>query len=238
VVALRPLLAVGLDMGDERTSVRAVCRLLALMASITSVGVAAGCGGSAPSSPPNINLSLTAPTDGATVQVRHIEVLGNVDPPTAVVVVSGRRVRVIRGVFRRSMLLNRKITRITILARAPGYASAIMRARVHYDAPTLTPNTPTTTPPINSPISSVGITSPQAHRDAIAQCTQGGHSAAGCECIYQQLIVDKQLTTTAKLQAWLRRLMSAVVSRNVPALRSDLGNIAVACAGKLGSSGG
>lgn len=82
---------------------------------------AAACGTSAPAGPPAVNMSLVAPTSGATVYVRSIVVLGKVSPQDAKVLVGGRPARVRRGTFRLRVRLPLKVNHIGILASASGY---------------------------------------------------------------------------------------------------------------------
>ncbi len=98
--------------------------------------VAAGCGGGSSATPSHhaVNLSVLAPTDGATVSVRSVEVIGNVSPRDAVVSVSGRPAVVQSGVFRVPLTLSEPFTRITVAATATGYTSSSTGITVHYAA--------------------------------------------------------------------------------------------------------
>ena len=65
----------------------------ALAATIMAAVATTGCGGA--QSPPAVHLALTAPTEGAAVNVSKIKVFGTVDPPSAAVTSreSGRALR-------------------------------------------------------------------------------------------------------------------------------------------------
>jgi len=78
-----------------------------------------GCGGS--SGPRAVQVSLIAPTNGATVLVSRLYVTGSVQPADAKVVVAGRAVRNHDGRFGRWIPLRPGVTHIRIAARAPGY---------------------------------------------------------------------------------------------------------------------
>jgi Glucodextranase, domain B len=94
--------------------------------------LAAGCGAQTPVGPPTVDLSLVAPTDGATVNVRSVTVLGHVDPASAHVKVAGRPVAVQKGLFHFRLVLSPRVNRIGISATAPGYRAATMETTVRY----------------------------------------------------------------------------------------------------------
>jgi hypothetical protein len=101
-----------------------VATLMLLAALITG-----GCGGS--SSPPSVRVSLTAPTDGATVSVSSLETFGTLTPRSATVIVSGKRAHESDGTFRKRITLRRGLNRITLVATAPGYVKAVMRLAIY-----------------------------------------------------------------------------------------------------------
>jgi hypothetical protein len=117
---------------------RSVCAGFALL--WLSAGLAA-CGGSS-SFPRAVQLTLTAPTDGAEVAVRDIVVLGKVDPANAVVTVAGKHPHVVNGAFRQPMVLRRGLNHIKLVARTAGYipatADVTVRSAGHRGAVTLT----------------------------------------------------------------------------------------------------
>jgi hypothetical protein len=96
----------------------------------------AGCGGASSSSQSHraVNLSVLAPSDGSTVSVRSLEVVGSVSPHNAVVSVSGRPATVQGGVFHVPLKLSEPITHITVAATASGYTSSSTGITVHYTA--------------------------------------------------------------------------------------------------------
>jgi hypothetical protein len=97
----------------------------------------AGCGGGSSSSSQShraVNLSVLAPSDGSTVSVRSLEVVGSVSPHNAVVSVSGRPATVQGGVFHAPLTLSGPITHITVAATASGYTSSSTGITVHYTA--------------------------------------------------------------------------------------------------------
>ena len=114
----------ALHSGIERA------RLLSVLA--LAAGIAAGCGSSSPSAPPGISLSLTAPSYHATVGVPTIDVLGSVDPGTAVVRVNHARARVAQGAFNSPVTLHRGLNRIRIVATADGFKQATVSLKLRY----------------------------------------------------------------------------------------------------------
>lgn len=96
----------------------------------------AGCGGGSGSSQSHraVNLSVLAPSDGSTVSVRSLEVVGSVSPHNAVVSVSGRPATVQGGVFHAPLTLSGPIIHITVAATASGYTSSSTGITVHFIA--------------------------------------------------------------------------------------------------------
>jgi hypothetical protein len=91
-----------------------------------------GCGAASTPTPSKVQVSLTAPTDGAKVAVPTIEVLGSIVPKNAVLNVSGKRVRVRHGAFRTVILLHKGLTRIRLKAKAKGFVGSSITVWVHY----------------------------------------------------------------------------------------------------------
>jgi hypothetical protein len=81
-------------------------------------------------STPAVQLTLTAPTDGAVVSGGWVEVFGSVSPATATVDVSGKRAAGARGSFRQRLDLRSGVTHIRVVATAPGYRRATMHLAV------------------------------------------------------------------------------------------------------------
>jgi hypothetical protein len=90
--------------------------------------VVVGCGGA--SGPAAVKLSLTAPTDGATVVVSSLYALGTVQPKGAAVVISGKPVHVHSGAFRDRISLHRGLNRLRLVASAPGFLTTTMNVAV------------------------------------------------------------------------------------------------------------
>jgi len=106
-------------------------RARAFVLAVTTLGCAAavaGCGGE--HGRDTVQLTLTAPTDGALVDVRELAVLGTVQPQAATVLVQGARAAVRHGVFRRWIRLHKGVVRIRIRAAAAGYRAATMYVSV------------------------------------------------------------------------------------------------------------
>jgi hypothetical protein len=94
--------------------------------------LAGGCGGSAkPAGPKTVTLLLTAPSSGAVVNVRQIDVVGSVDPVTASVRVDRDGTRVKKGSFKHTLRLHNGVNKIRIVATALGYqaGSAVVSLR-------------------------------------------------------------------------------------------------------------
>ncbi|MFZ0042821.1 MAG: hypothetical protein WAK93_16035 [Solirubrobacteraceae bacterium] len=81
-----------------------------------------------------VSLSLVAPTSGATVGVREIEVVGNVTPAGAAVTVGGQPAKVSGGAFKQTLRLSLPSTTIQVSASAPGLTPATASTTVHYSS--------------------------------------------------------------------------------------------------------
>lgn len=81
-------------------------------------------------------LSITAPTDGATVGVRQLEVAGTVTPGDAAVTIGGRPVQVRNGQFLLPMQLAGSSQTITVIGRAGGYQPARTTTTVSFSSQT------------------------------------------------------------------------------------------------------
>jgi hypothetical protein len=106
--------------------------LLVMLAA--SAAVVAGCGSSSSSTsgPPPVDVSLTAPSYGAVVGVQSIDVVGSVDPGTAVVRVNDVRARVKKGDFKSRLTLHPGRNRIKIVATADGYKQTTTSISLRY----------------------------------------------------------------------------------------------------------
>jgi Glucodextranase, domain B len=109
-------------------------RWLAVGLCAPALAVAAGCGSSsqqsAASGPRSVQVSLTAPTDGATVNVDRLKVFGTVTPAGAAVSVGGHRAGHGDGTFQRWIGLRHGANRIRVRASAPGYEPTTLEITV------------------------------------------------------------------------------------------------------------
>jgi hypothetical protein len=110
--------------------------IAALAAGVGAIGALAGCGSSAAPPAKSISLSITAPTNGATVGVRQVQIAGNVTPGTAAVSVGGRAAKVTHGAFTLPVQLGGKSQTITVTARASGYEPATSTTTVNFSGQT------------------------------------------------------------------------------------------------------
>lgn len=101
------------------------------MAGLLALGLA-GCGSSAPTTKPTVNVTITAPTSGVTVGVHRVEVVGTVSPATAHVMVAGKPAQVSQGRFMRPLYLATPSQVVTVTAQAAGYADAQAATTIHY----------------------------------------------------------------------------------------------------------
>ena len=103
-----------------------------LLAALLALGclTMAACSSNTPTVPKAVQLSLTAPTDGARVSVARLLVLGTVDPPGARVSIGGHHVHVANGTFRDWITVHRGVTHIAIRASAAGFLDGSLRVAV------------------------------------------------------------------------------------------------------------
>jgi hypothetical protein len=194
--------------------------------------ILAGCGGT--SGPHAVRLSLTAPVDGATVGVTRIEVLGTIDPKSAVVVVNGRPVRVIAGSFRQSIVLHNRLTRIRIVASAHGFVRSTAVVSVHYNPrvlPAASPAPAAATRPVPVAPAATNLPTP-AESDFMAGCTGRGASAGGCACMYEQM-VRSGFNSLARWEALLAGWRRSFLTQGVIRYPAPLRNAILACVGAL-----
>lgn len=111
--------------------------MLTTLCSVALCASLSGCavGGSTPTRSP-VSISLIAPTDGAVVGVRTIDVTGTVTPTGATVDVLGAPVTVHHGTFTRTLRLSAATTAIPVTATASGFTPAEDHITVHF-SPTL-----------------------------------------------------------------------------------------------------
>jgi hypothetical protein len=207
---------------------------------------ATGCGLSGGSSgPARATVSLIAPTDGATVGVRKIEVYGRVEPASAEVVVAGHRVRVTNGVFRQPMMLHKRLTRIRVKATAKGAPGSTTVVRVGYvrrrrahqrPIPTSPAATSVAAPPppaqgaAPSPSQVGGV----SEAEFVDSCSASSGNISLCTCMFDQL-ASSGFNTTAQWQAvvedWRRSFLANGVITYPPVLKTAIVNCAQSAAG-------
>ena len=89
-----------------------------------------GCGAAVNGQSHSIVVSIVAPSNGASVGERDIVLAGTVTPSNAKVLVSGVRVRVVRGSFKRALALPRNRARRSMaVAHARGYRRRVTAKR-------------------------------------------------------------------------------------------------------------
>ena len=95
---------------------------LARLAVCAAALSAAGCGASgSPPTAPHVNLSISAPTDGATVGVHKVTILGTVTPAGAQVDVNGRPAKVSGSSFTGTLYVASSDQKIVVSGAAHGY---------------------------------------------------------------------------------------------------------------------
>lgn len=197
-------------------------------------------------------MQLTAPTDGAKVTVKKIDVLGTIEPRNAAVRVSGKRVRVVGGVFKRSLSLRKGLTHIRIRATAKGFVGSSMVVSVHY-APRRSGPRPSSVPtvgigtgllshvPSSTPASGSGSPGSGGRSAFEAAFVKGCSTASGgntsvCTCIFDR--ITKAGFTPAKFIAlaerWRRSLLAHGEITYPPAVKQAI----VACAAQSPGTGG
>ncbi len=106
-------------------------KLAQLLACAVALSVA-GCAGSGSSASQPVNVSISAPTSGATVGVHQVMVTGSVVPVTAQVSVDGKPAQVSGGSFRRTLWVSAQNQRITVTGAARGYSLGSATTSVTY----------------------------------------------------------------------------------------------------------
>lgn len=201
----------------------------------------AGCATSEPAGPPQVTLSLTAPTSGATVGVRTVFVSGTVSPAHAVVRVAGKRVRVHRGSFRHAIRLDRRTTRIKIVARARGFRTARIQTTVHYSARTArvmllarraATSVQSLAPSINPGNTSLGplLASSAGRAEFMSGCTRETGQDQLCGCFYDHLAQSGAFDSQAEQAVALNQIIQAGTDGNPAELPASVRTAAVACA--------
>lgn len=196
-----------------------------------AAGAAAGCG--AASTPPTVQLSITAPVNGASVVVPGILVTGTVEPKNAAVTISGRNAQVKNGVFRSPILLRARLTRIRIAATAHGYVSSVTEVAVGYSprASSRVSSSSSDQAPAAAATSagSSGSTLPPGSDAAfVTGCTSGGASDAACVCVWRELI-KRGFTSESQWEALIVQWRRTFLSKGVIEFPRALRDAVVAC---------
>lgn len=146
-----------------------------------------GCGGS--SGPRAVQVSLLAPTNGATVVVRRVFVTGSVEPAQSKVVVGHRHVPNHHGHFGVWLTLGRGLTHIHINATAGGYRTAALDVAVRRTAPS--PTTKRRPLERSAPrLAHLGVDAwtPAARSAAVRGCMTSGGWESYCHCALRYLV--------------------------------------------------
>jgi hypothetical protein len=205
-------------------------------------GLLAGCAGTTPDTS-RVHVSVTAPTDGATVVVPRIVLLATVEPRTAVVEVSGRRVRVTNGVFKRAVLLRRRLTHIKIVARAPGAVASTTTLSIRYTPPRRrasrgaragsrsgSPLTPGVQAPTTG-ISGADL-SPSLAAGFMEGCSSSGGSITGCACIWRQLS-QRGFGSVGQFEALVERWRRSFATQGVIGFPPVVRSAVLSCAAQF-----
>jgi hypothetical protein len=188
-----------------------------------------------------VQVALTAPTDGATVTVSQIRVVGSLTPSSAVLLVSGRRVRVVRGAFDHAIVLRKGLTHIRIQATAKGFSPLSRVISVRY-APLTTHQGSTgggfsgpvgtgssalqQTIPFQGSGQATGGPSPDARTEFMEGCSASARGNISlCACLFDRLQAGG-FNTLAKWQAlirgWRREFLANGTLNFPPAIRNAI----------------
>ncbi len=230
-------------------------RLVPLVLICLSVGACAG----GTSGPPTVGLAITAPTDGSTVGVRTLELIGHVTPANAVVVVGRRVVRVQKGTFRQPLTLLHRLTHISVVAQASGFRGVSTVIAVRYSPRLLhdpraaasharaagnssgPPRASTSSGPPRVHVPSLASTLAGESADAnqlirpefIAHCTNLTPSRLSyCTCVWNRLKAAG-LDTPAKFTALAEEWRRTFLARGVIVYPAGLKNAILSCRGQL-----
>ena len=173
-----------------------------------------GCGGS--SGPRAVQVSLLAPTSGATVVVRRIFVTGSVQPAQSKVVVAHRRAPTHDGHFGIWLPLGRGLTHIHINARASGYQTAALDVAVRRAAPSqATRRRPLERSAPRLADLGVNAWTPAVRSAALSACMTRGGWESYCHCAMRYLVAagtPRQMASSLqaarsrrRLPAWLKQ---------------------------------
>jgi len=128
----------GLPSGADMTSVGRLRGKVAVVvsAALSAVLAATGCGGSQTAAGnSNVQIQISAPTDGSSVTADRVTVRGTVIPADATVQILGRPAQVGNGVFTGSVPLHSGVNTIDVVASAAGLAPTSTTIEVTRRAP-------------------------------------------------------------------------------------------------------
>ncbi|MEA2212158.1 MAG: hypothetical protein QOF83_2106 [Solirubrobacteraceae bacterium] len=159
----------------ERGPVRAVTfhmrasSRLAQLAVCAAALSAAGCAaGGAPPPTPHVNVSISAPTSGATVGVHKVTITGTVTPAGAQVVVDGQRAKVTGSSFSGTMYVSAANQKIVVSAAANGYVASQASTTVTY-SPNVAHELVAAAAAVNNPPASSSTASPKVTTSVLTQ---------------------------------------------------------------------
>lgn len=213
-------------------------RLTLALLTTGACAAAVGCGSA--KTPASVQLSLTAPVNGATVVVPKILMVGTIEPRDGHVMVAGKKVRVTNGAFRQPLFLTKRLTTIDVRVIAPRHVGARTEIAVHY-----TPSRGGRPPSGRTSASQGAAPAPiggarnsssgtgafssggaaSAERDSVMGCTSSGASTAGCECVYAHLVKERfasQAQWDALFAFWRRSFRANGTIAYPPAVRKAI----------------
>jgi hypothetical protein len=197
-----------------------------------AIGVAAGCGSaSTPPTPPQVQVSLLAPTDGATVIQSRITVLGKIVPATADLRVAGKRVLVRHGSFSTPISLRKGLTHIRIKASAKGFVDSSSLISVRYKPRRVPRQGAGGSIAASGSVGSIGSiattqTGSQIKEEMIAGCSSDANVGSGyCTCFVDRMW-NAGYDTLAKWQAvvvnWRRTFAANGTIRYPPVMKQAI----------------
>lgn len=134
---------------------------LAQLAVLAAALSAAGCGAGGTPPSPQVNLSISAPTNGATVGVHQVTITGVVTPAGAHVAVNGQPAQVTGSSFKGSLYVSTPNQKIVVSGAAHGYLGAQASTTVSYSANVaaqLVASAPNPAKPATTPVSNTSAT--------------------------------------------------------------------------------
>lgn len=169
-----------------------------------------GCGGS--SGPRVVQVSLVAPTSGATVVVRRILVTGSVEPAESKVVIAHHLAPNRHGHFGVWLPLRRGLTHIHINAAASGYQTAALDVAVRRTVPTqATKRRPLEQSAPRLADLNVNAWTPAVRSVALHACLASGGWQSYCECAMRYVVAagpPRQMASSLLAARSRRRLPS------------------------------